>query len=228
MNLKIIAMNLIIPLLAILVIAIVTGSFGAKKKESIKSELFEYFVKVWKTEEKQSDSESFFQKFFRMFLQTYEYEKYKETSNQTKYYSFKLLVLSVILCIPFLALILITSKEWLLNDGEWNNIYLYTVILVPLLFAYLINQYIKIKQYRETWYRHLRNRHHMEWRMIEFVKDYELLKAGKKTNENIDSVESLKIRFINDLCEYWKTTSTEIAAGKEENIFEEFGGLFGK
>ena len=56
----------------------------------------------------------------------------------------------MILSIPFLALVLIASKEWLLNDAEWNNTYLYTVILVPLLFSYLINQYCRIKQYRET------------------------------------------------------------------------------
>ena len=85
-----------------------------------------------------------------MFLQTYEYEKYKESSNKFKYYIYKLLVLLVILSIPFLALVLITSKEWLLNDAERNNTYLYTVILVLLLFAYLINQYCRIKQYRET------------------------------------------------------------------------------
>ncbi len=85
-----------------------------------------------------------------MFLQTYEYEKYKESSNKFKYYIYKLLVLLVLLSIPFLALVLITSKEWLLNDAEWNNTYLYTVILVPLLFAYLMNQYCTIKQYRET------------------------------------------------------------------------------
>ena len=73
-----------------------------------------------------------------MFLQTYEYEKYKESSNKFKYYIYKLLVLLVLLSIPFLALVLITSKEWLLNDAEWNNIYLYTVILVPLLFSRIV------------------------------------------------------------------------------------------
>ena len=149
MNLKIIMMNLIVPILAVLVIGAITGGFRAKKKESIKSEVYEYFVKIWKADEKEDEKDSS-RDFFTMFLQTYEYEKYKESSNKFKYYIYKLLVLLVILSIPFLALVLITSKEWLLNDAEWNNIYLYTVILVPLLFAYLINQYCRIKQYRET------------------------------------------------------------------------------
>jgi len=142
-------MNLIVPILAVLVIGAITGGFRAKKKESIKSEVYEYFVKIWKADEKEDEKDSS-RDFFTMFLQTYEYEKYKESSNKFKYYIYKLLVLLVILSIPFLALVLITSKEWLLNDAEWNNIYLYTVILVPLLFAYLINQYCRIKQYRET------------------------------------------------------------------------------
>jgi len=149
MNLKIIMMNLIVPILAVLVIGAITGGFRAKKKESIKSEVYEYFVKIWKADEKEDEKDSS-RDFFTMFLQTYEYEKYKESSNKFKYYIYKLLVLLVILSIPFLALVLISSKEWLLNDAEWNNIYLYTVILVPLLFAYLINQYCRIKQYRET------------------------------------------------------------------------------
>lgn len=228
MNFKIIMINLIVPILAVLVIGAITGGFRAKKKESIKSEVYEYFVKIWKADEKEDEKDSFFQRFFTMFVQTYEYEKYKESSNRFKYYIYKLLVLLVILSIPFLALVLITSKEWLLNDAEWNNIYLYTVILVPLLFAYLINQYCRIKQYRETWYRHLRNRHHMEWRMLEYIKDYELLKAGKNTDESINSVEALKIRFINNVCDFWKETTTEIAITKEENFFQEFGSLFGK
>ncbi len=152
MNYKIYLMNLAVPAIAVLVIAIISGIFKVKKKESIKGEVFDYFVSIWKSEENKEEKKegSFYQKFFDMLLQTYEYEKYKESSNRLKYYFYKLLVLLVILSIPFLALFLITSKEWLLNDSEWNNIYLYAAILVPLIFAYLINQYIRIKQCREA------------------------------------------------------------------------------
>ena len=199
-----------------------------KKKESIKGEVFDYFVSIWKSEENKEEKKegSFYQKFFDMLLQTYEYEKYKESSNRLKYYFYKLLVLLVILSIPFLALFLITSKEWLLNDSEWNNIYLYAAILVPLIFAYLINQYIRIKQFRETWYRHLRNRHQIEWRMLTYVKDHELLKEGKTAKEAGTTFESLKIDFINSMCDYWKSAATEIDISKEENIFEGIGSLF--
>lgn len=228
MNYKIYLMNLAVPAIAVLVIAIISGIFKVKKKESIKGEVFDYFVSIWKSEENKEEKKegSFYRKFFDMLLQTYEYEKYKESSNRLKYYFYKLLVLLVILSIPFLALFLITSKEWLLNDSEWNNIYLYAAILVPLIFAYLINQYIRIKQFRETWYRHLRNRHQIEWRMLTYVKDHELLKEGKTAKEAGTTFESLKIDFINSMCDYWKSAATEIDISKEENIFEGIGSLF--
>lgn len=228
MNYKIYLMNLAVPAIAVLVIAIISGIFKVKKKESIKGEVFDYFVSIWKSEENKEEKKegSFYQKFFDMLLQTYEYEKYKESSNRLKYYFYKLLVLLVILSIPFLALFLITSKEWLLNDSEWNNIYLYAAILVPLIFAYLINQYIRIKQFRETWYRHLRNRHQIEWRMLTYVKDHELLKEGKTAKEAGTTFESLKIDFINSMRDYWKSAATEIDISKEENIFEGIGSLF--
>ncbi|MBR2801525.1 MAG: hypothetical protein IKE21_02870 [Erysipelotrichaceae bacterium] len=164
-------------------------------------------------------------------MQAYEYEKYKESASRSKYYFYKLLVLLIILCIPFLVLFLIDKKDWILNENEWNDIYLYTVILVPLVFAYLVNKYIKIRKYHETWYRHLRNRHHMEWRMVVFVKDHELLKSGVKPEEKEVTPRSLKIDFINDICEYWKAETAEIsvsAGAKEENIFEDIGNLFSK
>ena len=231
---NIFAMNLFIPLLAIVIIAVITGCYGVKKKGSIKGELFEYFKKVWNEGEEETgpeDEGSFFQRFFTMFVQAYEYERYKESVNKLKYYFYKLLVLIVILCIPFLVLFLITRKEWVLQESEWNDIYLYTVILVPLIFAYLINKYVRIRQYHQIWYRHLKNRHHMEWRMMMFVKDYELLKSGVKDKEDETSPESLKVDFINDMSEYWKTETAEIAGGaevKEENIFEDIGSLFHK
>ena len=232
MNHKIFAVNLILPVFVVIVIAVLTGCFRFKKKESIKDELFAYFVKVWKAEEQDAEpgKESFFRKFFDLFVQTYEYEKYKESANKLKYNFDKMLVLFIILCIPFLVLVLIDGKEWVLNGNEWNQIYLYTVILVPLIFAYLVNKYIKIRQYHETWYRHLRNRHQMEWRMMAFVKDYELMKAGLSTKDPAATAESLKIDFINDAVGYWKEAAeiTVSASVKEENIFEDISSLFGK
>lgn len=228
MNFKIFAVNLVVPLFVVLMIAVFSGVFRLKKKESIKNDLFEYFKKAWNEDEK-AEEDSFFQKFFRLFLQAYEYEKYKEDVNKSKYNFYKLLVLFVVLSVPFLSLFLITRKEWILNDSAWNDIYLYTVILVPLVFAYLVNKYIRIRQYHETWYRHLRNRHQMEWRMMVFVKDRELLKANETQGTEGRTSASLKTAFINDLCDYWKTTADiPLSAAKEENIFEEIGSLFRK
>ena len=231
MNFKILAVYLLVPILVIVLIAVAAGCFGLKKKESIKGDVFEYFKQDWNAEPETADEAPFFRRFFDMFVQSYEYEKYKESANKAKYYFYKLLVLLIILCIPFLVLVLITEKEWILNDNEWNEVYLYTVILVPLVFAYLVNKYIKIKNYHETWYRHLKNRHHMEWRMVLFIKDYELRKKDTEPKETDRSTESLKIGFINDICEYWKAETAEISvssAAKEENIFEDIAGLFGK
>ena len=228
MNFKIFAVNLVVPLFVVLMIAVFSGVFRLKKKKSIKNDLFEYFKKAWNEDEK-AEEDSFFQKFFRLFLQAYEYEKYKEDVNKSKYNFYKLLVLFVVLSVPFLSLFLITRKEWILNDSAWNDIYLYTVILVPLVFAYLVNKYIRIRQYHETWYRHLRNRHQMEWRMMVFIKDRELLKAGETQGTEGRTSASLKTAFINDLCDYWKTTADiPLSAAKEENIFEEIGSLFRK
>ena len=89
---KIFATNLFVPVLVILAIAAIAGSFRFKKKESIKGEVYEYFVKVWKTGEPESGEETFFQRFFRMFIQAYEYEKYKESVNKLKYYLYKILM----------------------------------------------------------------------------------------------------------------------------------------
>ena len=81
MNGKIFAVNLVVPLLAVIIIAAIAGWFRRGKKESIKDELFEYFVKVWNVNEKEPDNGeegSFFQRFFKMFVKAYDYEKYKE------------------------------------------------------------------------------------------------------------------------------------------------------
>ncbi len=234
MNIKILLINLIVPVTAVLAIAVISGCFRIQKKESIKNELFDYFVKDWKAGEKEpapGEEPSFHDKFFQLFIQAYEYEKYKESESKGKYYFYKLLSLVVLLTIPFLALFLITRQEWLLNDSEWNDIYLYTVVLVPFIFAFLLNKYIRIQHFREIWYRHMRNRHHIEWRMMMFVKDYELQKEGMKKEESDISSDSLKINFINDICEYWKSIATAMSVSdgaKEDNILEDIINLFGK
>ena len=230
MNIKILAMNILVPILAIIAIAALLGRFKVKEKESIKGELYQRFISDWNEGEKEikpGEEGSFFQRFLKFFTQTYEYEKYKEYSSKSKYNFLKLLVLFIILCIPFLALFMVSGKEEILNENEWNNIYLYTLILIPLIFAYLVNKYIRISQYHQTWHRHMQNRHQMEWRMMVFVKDYELFRAGLKSDQPDLSVQSLKIDFINDICDYWKAASDiSESEAREENIFQDLKGLF--
>ena len=55
MNYKIYLMNLAVPAIAVLVIAIISGIFKVKKKESIKGEVFDYFVSIWKSEENKEE-----------------------------------------------------------------------------------------------------------------------------------------------------------------------------
>lgn len=231
MNKLVIAACVCILVLVIFTIASVSGSYGVEKKASIKEGVYEYFKKAWLADEPEAGKETFFKRFFELFVQAYEYEIYKESVNKRKFRNFKLLVLFIILCVPFLALFLIMEKASILGDGEVSELYLYSIVLVPVVFAFLVNKYTKISQYHEIWYRHMRNRHYMEWRMMVFVKDYELLKEGLKTSEQAATPESLKIDFINDMSAYWKTETDGIssnAGAKEENIFEDIGKLFGK
>ena len=53
MDNKIIAVNLFVPLLVILIIGVIAGCFRLKKKESIKSGLFDTFARTWEKEEKE-------------------------------------------------------------------------------------------------------------------------------------------------------------------------------
>lgn len=41
---KIYAVNLILPVLVVILIALAAGCFGIKKKESIKSDVYKYFI----------------------------------------------------------------------------------------------------------------------------------------------------------------------------------------
>ena len=56
MNIKILAMNILVPILAIIAIAALLGRFKVKEP---------------------GEEGSFFQRFLKFFTQTYEYEKYK-------------------------------------------------------------------------------------------------------------------------------------------------------
>ena len=55
MNKTIFAVNLAVPLFVVLIILAIAGCLGVKKKESIKGELFEYFVRVWEADKKETE-----------------------------------------------------------------------------------------------------------------------------------------------------------------------------
>ena len=115
-----------------------------------------------------------------------------------------------------------------MGNNEWNEIYLYIVIAVPIILAFLLNKYVDVKQYRQLWLQHSKIKYHLEWRMMELIKDYEMQKAAAKPEETGSLLTALKTSFINDMCEYWHTSTTELSEkvmAKEENLFQEIGNM---
>ncbi|MBQ9153686.1 MAG: hypothetical protein IJ130_07720 [Solobacterium sp.] len=223
---------LAIPVAAILAIILVTAHYRLKDEGSVISEVFGIFSSVWENKEAESEKEnaSFYQMFLRLFKKAYEYEGFQVSMNKNKYFLYKTMVLLVIASVPFLMLFLVTKKDMILGDSEWNDIYLYTIIIVPLVLAYLLNKYIYVKQYRNMWIKHEKIRTHMEWRMMDLIKCYEMQKAGKTPEELRQLLGTLKNDFIDDICGYWNTSSEgyyDSILSKDENLFQEIGSLFG-
>lgn len=187
-------------------------------------------MKIWEIgkEEPKGKEEPFDHMFLRLFKQEYKYEQYQISKNKSKYLLFKALVLVVIAAIPFLMLFLITKKDFILGKNEWNDIYLYIIIAIPVIFAYLLNRYVIVRHYRETWAQNIKVKRYMEWRMMMFVKDYEMKKSRMNPDETAALLVSLKDSFINDMFEYWRTSTTEYSEAvlsKDENIFQEIGKM---
>jgi hypothetical protein len=64
--------------------------------------------------------------------------------------------------------------------------------------------------------------------MMMFVKDYEMKKSRMNPDETAALLVSLKDSFINDMFEYWRTSTTEYSEAvlsKDENIFQEIGKM---
>ena len=231
MHIVLYILNLCIPVLVVLSIVGITGYYNRKKSESIKKEVYSLFVENWNFDSKKSEDgkESFFDKFLRLFIDGYEEEALKESASRAKFSFYKILSLAVIACIPLLLLVLVDKKDAIMGEKDWDNMYLYTIVAVPVVLAYLVNKYIKIRQYNKLWIHHLRNRHDMEWRMMVFIKDISLLREKGYPDEEGKTPEQLKIEFINDICDFWKASSErnpDINISNDENLVEELGGLF--
>ena len=215
-----------VPALLFLAVVLISVYYRIKDEEPIVSQIFEIFQKTWESD---GDEKTFAHEFQKLFDQVYQYEGFQANQNRGKYFLFKTLILIVIASAPFMALFLITKKEFVLGDNEWTNMYLYTIILVPIMLAYLLNKYIDVRQFRSMWIEHTKIKYHLEWRMMDFIKDYQMKKEGKTEAESMEVLRELKVAFINDMCEYWNTSTAEIAERimpKEENLFQEIGNLF--
>ena len=224
---------LLVPVILILAMIFVSVYFRSKNEENIADEVFSLFTDIWKSDAKKAEDgeESFDQLFLRLFNKTYAYQGYQASSNKTKLFLYKALVLLLIGSVPFLMVSLVTKKSVILGDTEWNDIYLYVVIAVPVIFAFLLNQFISIGQYRGMWIQHAKIKDHMEWRMMELIKDYEMKRAGMNKKESYELLASLKRDFMDDMCAYWDTSTSEIAEkilSKDESLFQEIAKLLNK
>jgi len=222
---------LLIPFTLILAIILVAVYYKIKGEKSIIEEVYGIFIKTWENGKAKAEAggESFDQLFLRLFRQEYEYEQFKISENKNKYLLLKTLVLVVIASIPFLMMLLVNKKDFILGKNEWNDIYLYTIIAVPIIFAFLLNKYISVRRYREMWIQDTKIKQHMEWRMMMLIKDYEMKKRKMNAEESNQLLDSLKNSFIDDMCEYWRISTTEFSdkvLSKEENLFQEIGKLF--
>lgn len=203
-----------------------------KNKKDVVSEVNSLFKKIWESNRKKDENnkESFDQLFLRLFKKIYDYESEEINTNKNKYFILKGIVLVIIASIPFLILGLLSNKQFILGENEWNDVYLYTIILVPVAFAFLLSKYIDAKQYRELWMRHTKSKDYMDWRMMMFVKDYETKKMAVAEENAPTLLETLKAEFIDDMCKYWNASTTEFiekVMAKDENIFQEIGRLIG-
>ncbi len=232
MDLRVYLFYLLIPVSVILVIIVILKRNKARHLEQIDKEVVSLFEKIWNSNEPDGSSGelSFTRMYYKLFQKTYLYEEAEEMVNKSEYYIFKLLVLFVILTIPLLVVFLMTKKEFIFGDNEWSYLYLCIAVLLPLSFAYLLKKYIDMKQYRPNWIHHARVKINMEWKMMEFIKNYELQKIGKNEKEIDELLTALKVAFINETSILWKESmdnSPELDPSKmkEFNLIEEIGAM---
>lgn len=224
------AFYLFIPFVLALVIVFVTLHYNSKEIEPIVAEVFNIFKTIWESEKMKSEDgkEPFDAVCLRLFKKAYASEGLYAVEYKNKYFLYKTLILLIVASIPFLILFLVTKKAFVLGDNEWNEIYLYIVIAVPIILAFLLNKYVDVKQYRQLWLQHSKIKYHLEWRMMELIKDYEMQKADMNPEEAETLLKKLKSSFINDMCEYWHTSTSELSEkvmAKEENLFQEIGNM---
>lgn len=66
---------------------------------------------------------------------------------------------------------------------------------------------------------------------MELIKDYEMKRAGMNKKESYELLASLKRDFMDDMCAYWDTSTSEIAEkilSKDESLFQEIAKLLNK
>ena len=224
------AFYLFIPFVLALVIVFVTLHYNSKEIEPIVAEVFSIFKTIWESDKKKSKDgkEPFDTVFLRLFKKAYASEGLYAVEYKNKYFLYKTLILLIVASIPFMILFLVTKKAFVMGNNEWNEIYLYIVIAVPIILAFLLNKYVDVKQYRQLWLQHSKIKYHLEWRMMELIKDYEMQKATANPEETDKLLTTLKTSFIIDMCEYWHTSTSELSEkvmAKEENLFQEIGNM---
>lgn len=224
-------MYLAIPVVLIAFVIGTTVYYRTKAVETVFSNMIRAFQKTWEydTTEADRDDESFNHRVLNLFKKAYAYEAFEAMENKNKFFLYRIVILFIIAMIPFMMLLLVTKKDVILGNDEWNNIYLYTVILVPLLVSYLLNKFIDVKQYRIMWLQHSKNLSRMELLMGMLIKDFGEKSVGMSKEEAGKLLSSLRSTFIDDMVELWKKSNDEYyekVMVDESNIFHEIGNLF--
>ena len=109
--------------------------------------------------------------------------------------------------------------------------YTFIIIVISFILAYLLNKYINVRHYRDLWITHSKIKSHIDWRMMVFIKEYETQKTKMKPEESEALLESLQKSFIDDMCEFYNTSSIEVSEkvmSKDENMFQEILSIFSK
>lgn len=177
--------------------------FRKKEKEKLKSpmgEIYQLWEEDWLSDEadKRKAKED---PFFLLFKFDYEYCCQKALENKKKNFRIKFLGILPFLVVTFLCLggviaynanVFIQVKG---NMGEfieknnWNfSIYGTVFYVAAILVMYVISKWLDVKQYQETWSRHMEHKYAVEMEMFKFIRhmeDYTSLDRKQKFIRNI-------------------------------------------
>lgn len=155
-----------------------------KDKDKI---IYEYWEKVW---EDQTGRENENDVFKTVFKGNYDDVVLKDNKNRKKNFRLKksFVVVLILGFVTFVAMSL-----WIyLNDGQMVSVIENSIFFVLFLWgAGIINKWLDIKKYQETWVRHSTHKHKMEMEMLryaEYIGEYNTLDEKKRMKTFMEQI----------------------------------------